>query len=829
MRANRARSVTIRCLALMLGAFLVGACRSEESRHARHLESAERYLAEEKRAEALIELRSALKLRPQDAETNFRIARLLEQQGSFLDAIFFYRETSRIDPERLDALLQEAKLLLQDDPERAEAIIQDLRERFPREPLVHVREAELALVRGDTDKALAAALTATEIAPRFSQGFHQLGIVHEARLRERSFEGQVPGDELFEAAIQAFRRADGLAEGSLEARVEIARIYAFWPDHQREAAEGFRQALALAKETSRTASVVEIARSAADLASQQGDQALRREFLREVVDAAPLDLTAWRQLARMADEEAEGSGEAVYRALLEKQPGSPASHIALAEYLVRARRGEEAFSLLDQAVSQGVEAFPLLESKLRLQGQLGLTEDREATLAQIQEKYPDEPETRLALARDALRKGRTREAAEALHRLGESYETRQVFEILSVAELRLQNFAAAAAAADRAVALASPSHKAKALYHRSNIAFAAGDWPTVVQIHQRLHGMGYPFRLNDLVIRAHCLYEVGRADAGRRLLEQALDSPRAPVRAAVDWDTREGAKDPERSYRQLLAAYEKEPSYPLLLRKIVEREVARGEAALALRRINEVLRTKGVSPEILLLRAELLAGSGDVAQAERDALRAFEMNPRLAKVTDLLVALYKARNKLDEVTASFAEAEQAGLLDASTRALLGRLYLTTGATAEARETYEKALAERADLPEAKNDLAYLLAKDGQDLDRALRLAQEAQQAMDREPSVADTVGFVYYRKGLHEAAVQQFHHALELSQSKGAPAPPEVHYHLGLALRALGREPEAAAAFEEVLRLDANFSEVEAVRRELEGARAASSAGAGAS
>ena len=81
-------------------------------------ERAEQHLAEGRLREALLELRSALKLEPNDAETNFRIAEIAEDLGNLEDAAFFYGETLRIDPDHTDAALAEARLIAWDDPDR---------------------------------------------------------------------------------------------------------------------------------------------------------------------------------------------------------------------------------------------------------------------------------------------------------------------------------------------------------------------------------------------------------------------------------------------------------------------------------------------------------------------------------------------------------------------------------------------------------------------------------------------------------------------------------------------------------------------------------------
>ena len=58
---------------------------------------------------------AALQLEPKNADVNFRIAESLAQEGKLADAAFFYRESSRRDPKRTDAMMAEAKIVLFDD------------------------------------------------------------------------------------------------------------------------------------------------------------------------------------------------------------------------------------------------------------------------------------------------------------------------------------------------------------------------------------------------------------------------------------------------------------------------------------------------------------------------------------------------------------------------------------------------------------------------------------------------------------------------------------------------------------------------------------------
>jgi tetratricopeptide (TPR) repeat protein len=133
--------------------------------------------------------------------------------------------------------------------------------------------------------------------------------------------------------------------------------------------------------------------------------------------------------------------------------------------------------------------------------------------------------------------------------------------------------------------------------------------------------------------------------------------------------------------------------------------------------------------------------------------------------------------------------------------------------------FEKVIREDPKAISAKNDLAFLLAQNGEDLDRAAVLAEESRQVDSTDPRTADTLGFIYLRKGLHEAALNQFQFGLEMNGDRPGILAPMLHYHLGLTLRAMDRNAEAAAAFERALALDADFPEAVDARRLLEESR----------
>jgi len=189
------------------------------------------------------------------------------------------------------------------------------------------------------------------------------------------------------------------------------------------------------------------------------------------------------------------------------------------------------------------------------------------------------------------------------------------------------------------------------------------------------------------------------------------------------------------------------------------------------------------------------------------------------------VALLSEQGELEEAIEALEALAAEGHLDPAARVRLARMHTTLGNEDRAIELLEQALAERSDLYEGKNDLAFLLTRRRVDLDRAVELAQEARAALPDSPDVADTLGFAYLEKGLPQAALPQLQEAAELAEARGQ-TDPSILYHLALALKALERNEEAASALEDSLAVEGDFPGFprEDARRELQALRTAEAA-----
>ncbi len=167
------------------------------------------------------------------------------------------------------------------------------------------------------------------------------------------------------------------------------------------------------------------------------------------------------------------------------------------------------------------------------------------------------------------------------------------------------------------------------------------------------------------------------------------------------------------------------------------------------------------------------------------------------KSPDLLFKLGETqRRKGDENAAidSFRRCAQEAPNNTMCLLQLGLLLDGTGKRDQAKPIYEQILKVQPDHPVALNNLAFIKAEEGVDLDQALTMAQRARQKAPASTDIADTLGWIYIKKSLSEDAVRIFK---DLVQKE--PKNANYHYHYGMALMQKGDKVSAKKELESAL------------------------------
>ena len=176
--------------------------------------------------------------------------------------------------------------------------------------------------------------------------------------------------------------------------------------------------------------------------------------------------------------------------------------------------------------------------------------------------------------------------------------------------------------------------------------------------------------------------------------------------------------------------------------------------------------------------------------------KCIDIDPKYMGPYMQLGRLYLLQSKPDQAIDIYQKALSVDPSSAAITLAMGEIYLARNDLKTARQYFEKANQLAPNDPMAANDLAWVYALQGENLDVALNLAQMAKQALPNASPITDTLAWVQYKKGNYSIAVGLLEDAV-----KRVPQSPQYRYHLGMALSAAGDPSRAKAELQKALDL----------------------------
>jgi cellulose synthase operon protein C len=343
----------------------------------------------------------------------------------------------------------------------------------------------------------------------------------------------------------------------------------------------------------------------------------------------------------------------------------------------------------------------------------------------------------------------------------------------------------------------------------AGVAMRKGDMPAVVSIGDQVVN-SRPNLPTGYLLRAMGEIKLNRFAAAGADLSKARQL--APDTAAPDLQignlrVAEGRqKEAEASYEQALKI---DPSSLEALRGLTELYLREKQPDKALARLNAqtaVANTSGYH----YLRAAAFSSKQDLNACELELEKALALDKSNLEAIEALAHVEMARGSADQAVAVYEKAVQDNPTNDQLYVSLGNLLESRGNLDGAEQSYKKALQLRPENAEAANNLAYLLVKTGKNFDRALTLAQQARRAMPNSPNAADTLGWVYFKRGMYSQAEQLFQEA-----ASKVPDNPTYQYHLGMAYQGEKHISEARLHLERVLKIDPHYENASDVRKAL--------------
>jgi tetratricopeptide (TPR) repeat protein len=139
---------------------------------------------------------------------------------------------------------------------------------------------------------------------------------------------------------------------------------------------------------------------------------------------------------------------------------------------------------------------------------------------------------------------------------------------------------------------------------------------------------------------------------------------------------------------------------------------------------------------------------------------------------------------------------------------LGLVFDAAGRKAEARQVYEATIKLDPNNAVALNNLAFLLAETGGDLDIALTQAQRAKQLLPSLFEISDTLGWIYLKKNMTDNAVDVFKELVSKQPNHST-----YHFHLGMAYSQKGEKSKALDQLKEALKYNPQKEEKDKIQQ----------------
>lgn len=765
-------------LHIALGVLLIFLCACGQSRD-RHLARGEEYLHKRKFQEAVMEFQAAADIDKSSAEAHWGLARAYENLGQFTETVENLRKTVELAPDNLDAKVKLGNYYLLVTPPMTNESEKLLQEIFAKDENFiegHVLKASILTVQNKPENEVLEVLNhAISLNPQRTETYISLA---------RYFMKSEKAKEAEEALRKGISANPQIAVGYLE----YGRFLDF-ANRPAEAEANFKQAIAIEPKN------IEAHETFADF------------------------YTAQKQFEK---------AEQIYLELVQMQENSAESRVSLADFYARINRSDEAVRILTEIVSEtpkyvraryrlgeiyldrreNAKASEQIESLLKINDKdaqalllrarllLGENKAEEAIkdLEEILKKQPSHRDALFLMTQARLNLGQTDQARAFIGDLDRFHP--------NYLKTRLLKIQAAFTDGDAAGAF----RQANELYEIANATVA--DATTMTQEIAEL-------RIRALSARGLANLELGKlAEAKADLQEVQKNSPKSSA-ALVNLAKVFVA---ERDWAESLNLYEKaltldNKNFDALsgIINVLNRQKRFSESHA---RIDQVILAHAgqndVLPFLHYLKADTFLAEKNPQVAENELKKALELDENYLPAYSAYASILVARNQTAEAIEQYKKAVEKKP-SATLFTLIGMLEEATENFAEAEKNYRRALELSPGLPIAANNLAWLIADRSQgNLDEALMLAQGAVNKNANVSTYYDTLGWVYYKKGLYSPAAEQLRKAIALdeAEAKRTGNQPNASYRLrlGIILASSGDKLAARKEVETSLKSEKNMS-----------------------
>lgn len=550
--------------------------------------------------------------------------------------------------------------------------------------------------------------------------------------------------------------------------------------------------------------------ASASLAFRRGDQVSGENSIKEAMAADPELAAAHLAVARLhaSREEFERAREA-FKTASSLAPLRSLVRLKYAEFEALRGNVSEARTILEELTSKAPDYFPAW----KLLAQIALAEkDYEGSLGLLNQVFSRDAtnyEARVLQAQILLAKGEAGKAVESLKHLETTYAGIPAIK-LHLARAHLQN-----AEPDRALLALNEAVKMNPDYLEAALLLGElklrnGEAQPVVDAMKGILEK-QPGLIQAQLILAAAFRSLGLLDEAAGVYRRQIEaSPeKSQPHFMLGLILRQQGRISE-ARESLEKAQQLAPESLLPSVQLVELDMLDKEFDSALERVRRHLEHNPESADAHFLRGRIHTARSEWDLAETDLLKSLELNPNSSSAYALLINAYIAANKLPQAVSRLEEVLTKSPGNLRALMTLALIHERTNQFAKSRDAYEEILSAKPDFGPALNNLAYIYAERLNDLDRAYELAIRARSLEPEDGAIADTLGWIHYRR-------QEYDQASILLQESAEKLPnnPEVQFHLGMTNYMMGRSEAARTALRLAVDAPAEFPGKADARRRL--------------
>jgi tetratricopeptide (TPR) repeat protein len=257
---------------------------------------------------------------------------------------------------------------------------------------------------------------------------------------------------------------------------------------------------------------------------------------------------------------------------------------------------------------------------------------------------------------------------------------------------------------------------------------------------------------------------------------------------------------------QFVKTLEIAPDFPAAIEQLVYLDLADTNSAAALDRaldrVKKQIAAKPQAAEPWVLLAFVHLARKEPDQAESALEKAIELDPNQRNAYVMLAQLYVAQKKQDQALQKLGDLVARRTNDVAGWTRLGALHESLKNYRQASDAYLKVLALNPKATAVLNNLAYLYSEHLNEIDKAYELADAARKLAPNNVAVADTFGWILFKKGEYTKALAPLQEAAGSSRLESNA---EVQFHLGMTHYMLGDERSAKTALSKAVEVTNDF------------------------